>query len=643
MSNTPSSPPEGNTSPAPPTDATVSLAAHKSVTPRLEQGSGQRPSETWQEYFKRLGDRNRERVKSESPVKKQQRLAREQAHARQGCPGHKGPVVWHWEEDEETGFRIRRRVPRGRVDGFWGHYTTTQRRFNSFANEWDVCTEFDSDAEVDDWDEDDYDVHQQASSPIVPVQPAGLSSSPSQSVITLAIARLTQLSAVAPASAPTLHSTASADASVDPPISMPSVLPHVVVPHVSPIQCIDTQPTPPSSLSSANPCCMDMDIDVQSDLAAVSAPAPAGVPAVHAAADAFIASDTAATMPPAVPPVSSQCTDTQFSPTSSQSGAAQGLNAAVQTEPLQWEDTLAHTYGHAIEPSKLEVPSQLEDLLFERYGFLGPDSGYDVARVPGTCWADVRKIFGDVKTHVDARLQVPITHFLDAVLCGDMGVLNQLWDLAPNSSSPLPTHANSELRVATLSSAQVDLHFVRAARENCNDAEWDLVLEDPATVLECCRRGDGSVRAIARFLVNSGRAFSTFIPRYKIPPLEQGPATVKPIILGRRPMGYQPLLTDYAYYEQLRTTFMACPHARAAFLAGGIIWRLAMDSARSLAEERALDGPSEESLQFGKSLLRSDNVCVWDDTLTEAEMDLICGVYNVDTGKLWDDSYVEFF
>jgi hypothetical protein len=212
-----------------------------------------------------------------------------------------------------------------------------------------------------------------------------------------------------------------------------------------------------------------------------------------------------------------------------------------------------------------------------------------------------------------------------------MEILNKLWDLAPDSPSPLAGHANLLFKVTTLSFSNRDYYFLRNRREK-EEAQWDLVLEDAATVLECFRRDGESVLEIARFLLNSGRPFSTRVTQFKIPHLVLRPTEL--VILGWRPKGYQSHLADYAYYEQLRNDFMARPHARAAFLAGGIVWRLAMHSAGNLAEERALNGPSEEALPFGKYFPHPDNnELMWDDTLTETEMDLICGVYKVSTGK----------
>ena len=65
---------------------------------------------------------------------------------------------------------------------------------------------------------------------------------------------------------------------------------------------------------------------------------------------------------------------------------------------------------------------------------------------------------------------------------------------------------------------------------------------------------------------------------------------------------------------------MTQPRTRAALLAGGILWRLAIESiGSSEVHERVLNGPSEEALRFGKYLLPhpDTNELVWDDTLTE--------------------------
>ena len=54
-----------------------------------------------------------------------------------------------WTDDDNHGFLLCTRVPRGEVNNFWDEFTDSQKRFNSFENEWDLCEEFDPKAQTD--------------------------------------------------------------------------------------------------------------------------------------------------------------------------------------------------------------------------------------------------------------------------------------------------------------------------------------------------------------------------------------------------------------------------------------------------------------------------------------------------------------
>jgi hypothetical protein len=79
-----------------------------------------------------------------------------------------------------------------------------------------------------------------------------------------------------------------------------------------------------------------------------------------------------------------------------------------------------------------------------------------------------------------------------------------------------------------------------------------------------------------------------------------------------------------------REQFFKLPHSRAALLAGGIVWRLALEA---ICPGIALMGPSDTVAHFGDVLQSPDGPLV-DDSLTEEELNLICGVYDVYTGEL---------
>jgi hypothetical protein len=86
---------------------------------------------------------------------------------------------------------------------------------------------------------------------------------------------------------------------------------------------------------------------------------------------------------------------------------------------------------------------------------------------------------------------------------------------------------------------------------------------------------------------------------------------------------------DYRAYEERRDLFFKQPHARAALLKGGIIWRLAMES---IGPDVAIMGPSDRAHHFG-DIVGPDGHQITDDDLTDDELNLICGVYEVPTGK----------
>ena len=107
----------------------------------------------------------------------------------------KAPVVFHWEEDQATGIRMRTRVSRNAVDQMWEQYSNKQCYFNAYHNEWDVCMEFDPDvkypnAYVDNYDNEDdaFDVvmgadSQPDSSDLVSVVPTSVDESTPTSLV----------------------------------------------------------------------------------------------------------------------------------------------------------------------------------------------------------------------------------------------------------------------------------------------------------------------------------------------------------------------------------------------------------------------------------------------------------------------------
>ena len=121
--------------------------------PPVERYSGQRSNENIEEFFKRRAEWNIRALQRETARERQSREAKERNAERQACPGRAGARVYIWEEVD--GYRIRRAAGRPNYDHFWEMYQPTQRRYDGFRDEWDLCSEFDPSAEDQVSDDDD--------------------------------------------------------------------------------------------------------------------------------------------------------------------------------------------------------------------------------------------------------------------------------------------------------------------------------------------------------------------------------------------------------------------------------------------------------------------------------------------------------
>ena len=153
---------------------------------------------------------------------------------------------------------------------------------------------------------------------------------------------------------------------------------------------------------------------------------------------------------------------------------------------------------------------------------------------------------------------------------------------------------------------------------------WALVVDSALSALEVLRRGWGpGEEDIVLQLVKKGIPFHT-LQETSVPPVPR-PVSTYWMGLGYRAAGYKPSPQDYVLYENIRDSLLSRPHARAALMMGGIVWRLACES---VAPGAVLLGPSDDAVAF-----QTRSIVAWDDMLSEDELNVICGVYRVYTGK----------
>ncbi|KAL0570959.1 hypothetical protein V5O48_010999 [Marasmius crinis-equi] len=179
-------------------------------------------------------------------------------------------------------------------------------------------------------------------------------------------------------------------------------------------------------------------------------------------------------------------------------------------------------------------------------------------------------------------------------------------------------------------------------------APFILAISNATTVLEIVRRKWGpSLRTVTDGLMLSGTAFRTFVSsnRYLEPyKLHLNERKIKHNIvqeddiqvtakLGYREYDHVFTLEDYNVYIRERDAFLGTYRGRAAVLMGGIMARLAKTSVDS---EDVLDGLTPDvDKEWGSGecfYIGSGDVAYWDDSLTEDEINLLCGVYDVAQG-----------
>ncbi|TFK58803.1 hypothetical protein BDN72DRAFT_781567 [Pluteus cervinus] len=153
--------------------------------------------------------------------------------------------------------------------------------------------------------------------------------------------------------------------------------------------------------------------------------------------------------------------------------------------------------------------------------------------------------------------------------------------------------------------------------------KWKVAVPAAADVLTILRLNSQCTDyEIARFLLVNGIPFHTLRLTYA-PALRQS----RNIALEWRSMAYTFTVDDYHAYHSRLVSFLTTSRGRAALLEGGIVWRIAKDI---VSFSDALQGPCDP-MDSGRSLIYDHpsipDARYFDDRLSLAEIDLICGVY----------------
>ncbi len=176
-------------------------------------------------------------------------------------------------------------------------------------------------------------------------------------------------------------------------------------------------------------------------------------------------------------------------------------------------------------------------------------------------------------------------------------------------------------------------YYAIIAPEDQNSPSFMLLLSSTALILEIlcqCRQDDGDLWSIVCALLDRGVAFHTSLLSHRQKCLATLPSSYR-ASLGYCPANYCPDFIDYLAYENHHDSFLHSQHGHTALMVGGILGCLAKDIVEYW---QVYYGPSDEVFASG-ICLQSDrgDYSYWDNDLTTEEVDLLCGIYQVDTGQ----------
>jgi hypothetical protein len=164
-------------------------------------------------------------------------------------------------------------------------------------------------------------------------------------------------------------------------------------------------------------------------------------------------------------------------------------------------------------------------------------------------------------------------------------------------------------------------------------APWYLALKHGADVAMVCRlEKKWTEYDIVEFLLQSGTPFHTLIPSSS-PSISQSHIVPRPSLVSPyRSQAHKFEIDDYCSYRSRCNSILQHPRGRAALMHGGLMWRLAVPV---VPWEDVYRGPSGWSPDPDEMIIVTDSVLqleLFDDKLTIAEQEALCGTYICQTG-----------
>lgn len=567
--------------------ASVSSSANVEPDPIRDPITRQLPGQSWQDFFAVEASYITLRVENESDIERQRRLQREELHRDKRQPNKKvRTFIWETDEDDQL---KRRLMTHAEVAREWETIPDEHKRYNSVRNEYDICTDFDPDANMPDlfW------LYTDDTTPVASYM--GLEQS---------------------SRTPSLHEPSHT--------------------HESPAQndrLEDTDCNTRQTNNSRTPrhlqdtVVRDLPLPLPARRRSHSPPIRPSTPTASLNGNRVTRHATHyADRSPHRQQQRGHSPDPMWRHTGQTSHA---YPEVINTNDYRatWEAYTQNRYNYSVHDVQVDVIANTEELahtLYDRYGIRAmPD---ETQRTTMSMNDLSRKV--SYLVHIDQNLQQnlrgAIADFVDYCISSAQ-VQHPPSDLLASGSQY--TAARVTIDVVTLKSSK-QAYLLKSPG---SDRGWRILLEDAVTACQILRLGLGpTMQEVAEYLLERGLPFKTvnyYGLQAKSLPLAATPPLFReglPLGLGVRLPESKFSLIDYAVYEEQRDRLIRSPRGRAAFMMGGIVWRLAMES---MGYEEVLRGPS--GLHTQADVLVVDSTEVVDDSLSEHEIDIICGVYRV--------------
>ena len=294
--------------------------------------------------------------------------------------------------------------------------------------------------------------------------------------------------------------------------------------------------------------------------------------------------------------------------------------------PLR-ESATVQTVLNLLDSQPVDVPHYLSLL----YGFLWP-LPYPMVNIAAdtTFWEKTIKNVGlRMSTPPHPTMPASIIAFLRG-LCSkkpDDGPPDALFDLISTSRAPISRSA-IQRKIPEVGGLFVVQSSAYRRGESC---DWLVALTSPADAARAFRMLSMDAHSPVSLTLQLADMGITFRTLRRLPFSPTITLSSPPTLIPVRVHDHVFTADDYSAYVDRRARILSSPRGRAALLAGGLVWRLALEH---LGIESVGSGPSSAVVRHGLGFVfKAPNGHLYgDDDLTRDEFEAICGLYHCHTG-----------